>query len=57
MLGYRKLALAVLTELLTTLAVAMGWIEGLQFASIITLVAGAYLASNVSAKVATTPKE
>lgn len=50
MLGYRKLALAVLVLLLSTLAVAQGWIEGLQYASIVTLVAGAYLGSNVAAK-------
>lgn len=50
MLGYRKLALAVLTEALATLAVGCGWIEGLQYASIMTLVAGAYLGANVAAK-------
>lgn len=52
MLGYRKLALAVLALLLSTLAVGMGWIEGLQYASIVTLVAGAYLGANVAAKTA-----
>lgn len=57
MLGYRKLAFAVLTELLATLAVGAGWIEGLQYASIITLVAGAYLGSNVAAKAASNKKE
>lgn len=57
MLGYRKLALAVLTLLLSTLAVGMEWIEGLQYASIVTLVAGSYLASNVAAKAATKETE
>lgn len=57
MLGYRKLALAVLTEALATLAVGMGWIEGLQYASIVTLVAGSYLASNVAAKAAVNKEE
>lgn len=57
MLGYRKLALAVLALLLSTLSVGMGWIEGLQYASIVSLVAGSYLASNVAAKAATKESE
>ena len=57
MLGYRKLALAVLTNLTSTLAVGMGWIEGIQYASIITLTNGAYFGANYAAKTVTTPKE
>ena len=50
MQGYRKFTVAVLSVLCTTLAVGMGWIEGLQYASIITLVVGTYCGSNVLAK-------
>lgn len=49
-MGYRKLGVTLLSMLLSTLAVAQGWIEGLQWSSVMAITAGAYIAGNVAAK-------
>lgn len=50
MQGYRKFIVANAALILSTVAVGLGWIEGLQYASIVTLVVATYVGGNVAAK-------
>ena len=49
-MGYRKFAVTVAAMVLGTVAVGLGWIEGVQYVTIMTISAGAYIAGNVAAK-------